>query len=84
MTRAMCDLTSFEMQELSDVSILSKAGGSWVQCLVLNLLGAFLQKLYTKFRFLEAFGTHMFPCFDFELTRIFFLQSPAQVLLALL
>jgi len=25
----------FEMQELSDVSIISKAGGTWVQCLVL-------------------------------------------------
>lgn len=29
----------FEMQELSDVSIISKAGGTWVQCLVLNVLG---------------------------------------------
>jgi hypothetical protein len=28
------------MQELSDVSIISKSGGSWVQCLLLNLLGA--------------------------------------------
>jgi hypothetical protein len=44
MTLAMCDLTSFQIQELSDVSILSKAGGTWVQCLALNVLGAFLQK----------------------------------------
>lgn len=27
------------MQELSDVSIISKAGASWVQCLVINLVG---------------------------------------------
>jgi hypothetical protein len=28
-----------QLQELSDVSIISKAGGTWNQCLVLNVLG---------------------------------------------
>lgn len=45
----------FEMQELSDVSIISKAGGTWLQCLVLNVLGTSQTRpqLYVIFFFLR-------------------------------
>jgi len=46
----------FEMQELSDVSIISKAGGTWVQCLVLNVLGTSQTRpqLYVIFFFCDS------------------------------